>query len=571
MRRTFVWVPLLGVIVSAWPLLSDAAELCRVEPGHFDAVRLTNLSSGAPPSELPFGDAGVQRVAVSPDGDLAYVAIGGRFSVVDLGTLDVIDRFELPIPILRMLVGPDGRLHTFEFDGLAAYIRSIDPQTHAQAQAIPLPEGTREVRGLSLGGNGRWLFAQAYDGTSQVVSVIDLQQRRVIASHPLPAVWYMSSEVVASPTGDFAYLVEAEERGVREGGLWLIPLAGEPRKLGVPLATGGVTFAPDGERAFILLQAVVDGDDPTIVIDTSTHSAIGVLPSGNIAGFEASGCVIVSGARVARRACLGDASSAPVSGDDLSPRTVVPNARDGIAPTLWTDGPCSLPPRGCPDDSACLALTGGRGVAGETVAVRARLQSHGETISAIQADLYADLALPFAFGARAGDRANVNCTVNPAIDKPHSVWSCLEPGGAGCASLRSVVISLIGVDAIDDGAELYTCDVPIPADAAPGTYPIGCGYSGASDPDGVAVPLFCDAGSIEVVADGSGAEPQLSGSGGQSGCQVDARPSSNAAAPLLLAPLLLLLRRRAARPALAMRRGAVGSRCDSSLPRRAGR
>src|SRR5690606_40662681 len=57
-------------------------------------------------------------------------------------------------------------------------------------------------------------------------------------------------------------------------------------------------------------------------------------------------------------------------------------------------------------------------------------------------------------------------------------------------SVRALVLALDNVDAIPNGALLYSCDVRIAAEAQPGRYPVTVTETGASDPNGLALPFF---------------------------------------------------------------------------------
>ncbi|MDX2166311.1 MAG: hypothetical protein SF182_04585 [Deltaproteobacteria bacterium] len=540
MRRSTVSVWVIGLCALAAPLAAAADQLCRVETGFYDTLRLTNLTSGEPPSEAVVGRRPV-RVALSPDGQRAYVSASAGVLVVDLSSLSVVDTLTDSAQVIALAVGPDGVLHVVGRTGDALSVQSYDPDTLAPHAAVPLPFGTYDIRQLAVADRGRWLFVQAYDG-EQVIYAIDLARRTIAAAQTPPLVWHKSALLVASPTAPVAYVLQAEERGAFDGALWAIPASGAPHRLAVPIVTGGgLTLSPDGRRLYVAWQAVVDGDRPTLVIDTAREQVVGELPSGTIVGFEKAGCVLISGARVVRRACPGDESSTQVDVTSLTPRRVTANVRDGVVPTVWTDGSCAAPPLLCPDDGACLEISGGSGKPGETVSVSVRLHRYGRTVTALQADLFTANAVPFGLAGPDGRR--VQCTVNPAIDKPQSAWACLEPGASGCVSVRSTVISFLDADPIDDGAELFTCAVPIPADTPPGAYRLSCATAGASDPDGFPIPLGCDEATIEVQPADVGSSPQV-GSGGAGGCQVAARASGGGIALLLAVPLLALLRRR---------------------------
>ncbi len=89
------------------------------------------------------------------------------------------------------------------------------------------------------------------------------------------------------------------------------------------------------------------------------------------------------------------------------------------------------------------------------------------------------------------------CAVNPEINKDATTFTLLCDEFGVC-TLRVVVRASDNADPIPNGYTLYTCEVDIAPNAAPGTYAVGCAAPEASDPDGNALTSECVGGTIQV-------------------------------------------------------------------------
>lgn len=211
------------------------------------------------------------------------------------------------------------------------------------------------------------------------------------------------------------------------------------------------------------------------------------------------------------------------------------------------------------DDCARLVVGTVDGDPGDRVRLSVILQSGPWLVAGAQGDLALVPALRFGVS---GD-GQPACRVNPDIDKNATAFAFL-PAGCGltgtCTAVRALVLAIDNVDAIPSGAELFTCDAAIAADAEPGRHPLPIALVGASDPIGVSVPSGGIAGTLEV--HDSGDQPQqppiAQPAGGGGGCQVDPHtPDRDGILALAAAELLLLLLRR--------RQGSPAS-CPTSEP-----
>jgi len=95
-----------------------------------------------------------------------------------------------------------------------------------------------------------------------------------------------------------------------------------------------------------------------------------------------------------------------------------------------------------------------------------------------------------------------DCTVNEAIDKTlQKTFRPTDPActpGEDCESFKGIIINFSDLSPIADGATLYTCNVNVAADAAPGEYGVNCTLPGSSDPDGNSFDTACNSGTIVV-------------------------------------------------------------------------
>lgn len=177
------------------------------------------------------------------------------------------------------------------------------------------------------------------------------------------------------------------------------------------------------------------------------------------------------------------------------------------------------------------------------------------------------------------------CAVNPEIDKDATSFTLLCDESGVC-TLRAVVQASDNADPIPNGSTLYTCEVDIAPNAAPGTYVVGCAAPEASDPDGNALSSECIGGSIEVgevptatptplntpPRPSATVTPQMtptrthsrrSRQWGDDSCQVVAPAGTHGVWLLGLPASLLWLRRRRLSRQLTPPKGGAGHRSDS--------
>jgi hypothetical protein len=490
------------------PSAGSAADLCRIQGSGIDTVRLSNLSSGAAPTELRAGRLR-GRVTLSADRRRLFIPTEGGLSVLDLKRLRVVDTIPVAAEGL-FAVGPDDTVYFTESDGAGIVLRVLDTHRRAVVHSVALPDGVVGARNMSIGDGGRLLFIATYSSSGAGVAIVDLTSARLLSTWTSPTP-YSDVFPQANPTRDFAYVLGRAYDATLDR-IWLVRSDAAAEPLALP--AGPVVFSPDGLRAYVVRNGQPDGADRTVLVDTD-HQFIADLPSGDIVGFAADDCVVITNGRDLRRACPGAERSEAIDPATLSAANTPPVDNNVFAAAAWTTGPCQAPPSGCEDGVACLEIAGAAGAPGESVDIAVRLNTAGAQIPGVQNDLYLDRALGFPLTGT-GSPA---CEINPDINKAPSFFNCQQPAADGCLATRALVLSLSDVDSIPDGSELYRCPVRIPDDTPAGHYRIGCAYAGASTLEGDPLPIRCQESEIVVVATEGTAAAQ-SGTATSDGCQI---------------------------------------------------
>ena len=126
------------------------------------------------------------------------------------------------------------------------------------------------------------------------------------------------------------------------------------------------------------------------------------------------------------------------------------------------------------------------GVPGAKVEVRVTLTADaGEAVAGTQNDLRFD---PAVVAVSALEDGAPDCAVNPAINKMATAFGFrpagCDPGRGECTGVRALVLAFDNVEPIGDGAILYTCQLLVAADVAPGQYELINTRSGYAPPEG---------------------------------------------------------------------------------------
>jgi YVTN family beta-propeller protein len=158
-------------------------------------------------------------------------------------------------------------------------------------------------------------------------------------------------------------------------------------------------------------------------------------------------------------------------------------------------------PTRTPMPEVFLRVGSASGRPGERVGVTVGLDARGRQVAGVQADLV------FAGGLRVPARptGEPECAVNPAIDKPATAFSFIPAACSAeqCTAVRALVLSLTDTDPIRDGAVLYTCQLSIPATTSPSRVVLHLLETGASTPDGGAIPTGAVDGVVTVLGRGA--------------------------------------------------------------------
>jgi hypothetical protein len=186
-----------------------------------------------------------------------------------------------------------------------------------------------------------------------------------------------------------------------------------------------------------------------------------------------------------------------------TPTETVPTTPGSETPVVTTT-PSLTPTRTfIPVSDGVLQIGAVEGSPGSTVFVAVTL-SDGAGIAGTQNDILFD-GLQVAVAAK--ENGNPDCTVNPSVRKDQTSFGFQPPHcivGEDCTGMRAIVISFTNLDPIPTGSVLYTCKVTIAAEAPIGTvHPLSCALAAASDPDGFALGLDCEDGTVAVLVNES--------------------------------------------------------------------
>jgi hypothetical protein len=250
-----------------------------------------------------------------------------------------------------------------------------------------------------------------------------------------------------------------------------------------------------GIRVLVLSTANVDPiDDGALLYTCSVHIS-DVTPPGAYA-------LPVSGAI----ASDPEGNQVAFSGTDGAVIVLTP---EGATPLpTWTSSPTPSPkpptltytpvpththtptrrPTNTPRPSVALSVASATAGPDDSVLVAVSLASGGYPVAGVQADLAIDPGIAIA--------------VNPDINKPASAFSFQPFGcqpGVSCTTVRALVLAADNVDAIPDGAVLFTCRLHVANNTPPGEYSLSFWDLVASDPDGAAWGVVGFGGEVVVV------------------------------------------------------------------------
>jgi YVTN family beta-propeller protein len=164
---------------------------------------IVDLQSGRATGPIEVGN-GSERVAISADGRLAYVADGdpkadhGSIRILDLASATVIKTVPVGKFPFNLVVMPDGKT-VYVANVLGSSISVLDTATNTIVQTIPTAP---YPNGLALSHDGRTIYITNFAGGT--MQTLDLATRKVSAPIPTSA---RPSYIALSPDGAQAYYV----------------------------------------------------------------------------------------------------------------------------------------------------------------------------------------------------------------------------------------------------------------------------------------------------------------------------------------------------------------------------
>ena len=187
---SLISVIVTGALSGATPSSGSNRDLLLVVNKGDRTLSIVDPESGSQLAAVPVGGTTGHEVAVSPDGQTAWVPIygdsgvgspgsdGRTVSVIDLNSRTMIGSIDLGAPArphCAIFCSKDGRLYvTAE---LTHPIKVIDPKTRKVVDSIPTGEPQSHMLAISSDGK-RGYTSNVGTGT---VSVIDLREKKVLA------------------------------------------------------------------------------------------------------------------------------------------------------------------------------------------------------------------------------------------------------------------------------------------------------------------------------------------------------------------------------------------------------
>lgn len=231
-------------------------------------MTVLDLAAGRVISRVAVGDA-PWDVAITPDGQQAYVSVKTGVAVVDLAGEQLLRTIPTSFEAQGLALTQDGRV-LFVGSRAGGTVARIEVAT---GFSIDVPVG-EWVMGLAISPDGRWVLAPGH--YSRSLTVIDTENSNAVRHlriDPLgPGAFNLPHYTVISPDGRYAYLPFQGRSLVRVTlGAWAIqsfPLAIEAHQHGVALSA-------DGSRLYIVN---VDQHNSLSEIDTADIRELRRIP-----------------------------------------------------------------------------------------------------------------------------------------------------------------------------------------------------------------------------------------------------------------------------------------------------
>ncbi len=505
---------------------NSQSELMEIDPTRSTIVRQITVGSAA------------GAATVSPDGTRVYVAdwCTGQLAVVDLASFTVVKALPIEQGAGGIVVRPDGH-YAYTTDSGYGYGVSSDgsivvPQ--GMLSAVDLMAGTSAPIAISGGGTGRvavtpdglLVYTTVSPGDFGGVAVIDVTSKMMVTSL-LPA-GAASDVVVASapsapaPTPPPRVVLQADNAVGVVGDV--IPLV--VRMHSSSLDVGAIEHdlvAPAGAQ----LQARPDGPDcwvnPAVAAVATfeflacpqgcnrVHVKIAATEPGTslphdgplytcniraqyfVVGLNPiliSGATAVDPAGQPLPALGGDSELQILPQGDATPQPT------GTPPSTATPTTTATPTRTMLP--VVIEIGSVTVQPGAQASVSVILHTNGAGVVGLQNDITFTPSAPIGAAPTGGP----DCTVNPAIAKPNTVFT-FQPVGCDatqgdCTGIRALVLSLDNLSVIADHSVLYTCLVDVPPAAPAGTFPLHASAVYASDATGSALPATAIDGYVIV-------------------------------------------------------------------------
>ena len=466
-------------------------------------------------ARIPVGED-PDGVAVTPDGLWVYVTnfLSDTVSVIDTGTNTV-------AATLAVGSGPVGI--TVTADGAFAYVTNrgvdsvsiIETATNTVAATVEVGAGPNAIAITPDGASA--YVTNSFTRNPGMVSVIDTVAGQVDAT---VAVHRNPNRIAVRPDGRSVYTTN-----FRSWNVTVIDTATNAVTTAIRVAgrPSGIAANPNGAYVYVVTLAglvhVIDAVTNRVVnifeVERQPYG-IGILgngATGYVANFRSHTVsvidlideVVVGSVAVGERPfavtlnCVeGGCTDPPFTPWPRPTRTpTLPPTPTGTktqtrtrTPTAFgtptrTRTPTLTPPPGTPP---AIEVGVASGTAGERVTIAVVIRTERREIAATDNQIHFDPAAPI-----------VACAPNPAIGRNATVFSFSRH------YVRALVLSFSDLSPLADGAVLYTCEVDIAPDAAPGTYLLEAKAPEASDPDGNPVAIVGIDGAIVVQSAARGA------------------------------------------------------------------
>lgn len=133
---------------------------------------------------------------------------------------------------------------------------------------------------------------------------------------------------------------------------------------------------------------------------------------------------------------------------------------------------------------------------GGEIDISVDLESSGEDVAGTQNRIVLPPGLEFVVD----EQGEPVCAANPEINRRASAFALLPNGciASECRELVAVIISFDNTDPIPDGSDLYSCRIKTNSGTRPGIYRIEIEETGAASPQGDAVSVRGENGSLQV-------------------------------------------------------------------------